>query len=461
MRFLIECPGGLPTGALEAPHMIDTLRYRFLIAAVAASAVALPRLVAAQDAQMFRSDAAHLGVYASEPSKLAGVKWRFRTKGMIFSSPSVLNGVVYVGSTDGNLYAIRVSDGSLVWKFATKGPVNSSPAVSDGLAFVASLDGSVYAVDASSGQLRWRFKTDGERRFTAPGIHGIIPRTELMPDPFDVFLSSPVISGGTLYIGSGDHNVYALDAASGALRWRFATGNVVHASPTVSNGIVYVGSWDRYFYALDAKSGAVRWKFQTGDDRQIYNQVGIAGSAAVSHGLVYFGCRDSFFYALDATTGTLRWKQDHHGSWVVASPAIAGDTVYFTTSDEKVFWAVDATTGAVRFTVPYGAFAFSSPSLAGGLAYFGTFDGRLYAVDAGTGAIVARFSTDASLANLPSHLDAKGNLDVDGFYSDGTFEGVVVGLNKIFAVGSIAGSAALSGGVLFIGSTEGTLYAID
>jgi outer membrane protein assembly factor BamB len=445
----------------EAVCMFGLRKRRLLLAALALLAIPISKPAVAQDAQMFRGDAAHLGVYTSQPSKLAGVRWRFHTRGMIFSSPTVLDGVVYVGSTDGNLYAVRAGDGSLMWKFATKGPVNSSPAVSYGLVFAASVDGNVYAVDATTGQQRWRFATNGERRFTAPGIHGMIPSTETMPDPFDVFLSSPAVSGGTVYIGSGDHNVYALDAATGALRWKFATGNVVHASPAVSGGTVFVGSWDRYFYALDAQSGALRWKFQTGDDRKIYNQVGIAGSAAVSDGVVYFGCRDSFFYALDAKTGTLRWKQDHHGSWVIASPAIAGNTVYFSTSDEKVFWAVDAATGSARFTLPYGAFAFSSPSIAGGIAYFGTFDGRLYAIDARSGAIVARFETDGSLANLSGHLDAKGNLDTQSFYPDGTFEGVVVGLHRIFSVGSIAASPALAGGVLFIGSTDGTLYALD
>ncbi|HEU5478572.1 MAG TPA: PQQ-binding-like beta-propeller repeat protein [Candidatus Tumulicola sp.] len=421
----------------------------------------LPLLCRADDAQMFRVDAAHRGVYDSAPSPLRAVKWRFRTGGMIFASPSVADGVVYVGSADGKLYAVRAADGALVWKFATGGPVNSSPAVVNGVVYFASLDGNVYAVGAADGRRRWRYETEGERRFTAPGIHGMIPRTQLMPDPFDVFLSSPAVARGTVYIGSGDHFVYALDAASGALRWRVRTGNVVHASPAVSNGTVYIGSWDRYFYALDARTGAVRWKFQTGDDRNIYNQVGIAGSAAVDGGTVYFGCRDSFFYALDARTGALRWKQDQHGSWVIASPAISNGSVYFTTSDEKVFWALDAATGAPRFKVPYGAFSFSSPALAGDVAYFGTFDGRLYGVDVRSGTIVARYATDGSVRNLPSHLDARGSVDLNGFYPDETYEGIVVGLNRIYSLGSIPGSPALAGGVLFVGSTDGTLYAVD
>ena len=87
-----------------------------------------------------------------------------------------------------------------------------------------------------------------------------------MPDPFDVFLSSPAIANGIVYVGSGDQHVYALDAATGALRWSFATGDVVHASPAIADGVVYVGSWDRNVYALDAATGRERWKYTTGND---------------------------------------------------------------------------------------------------------------------------------------------------------------------------------------------------
>ena len=113
--------------------------------------------------------------------------------------------------------------------------MHSSPAVANGLVYAGSIDGNFYAVDTATGQAKWTFATKGERRFTAPGIHGAMPRTERMPDPFDVFLSSPVVSGNTVIFGSGDQNVYALDANTGALKWSFATGDVVHASPAVAN----------------------------------------------------------------------------------------------------------------------------------------------------------------------------------------------------------------------------------
>ena len=412
------------------------------------------------DSSMFRADPAHLGVYDSTAPSLTSVKWRFHPGGKFISSPTVSNGTVYIGNTDGKLYAVRTSDGSQTWSFQTGGAVNSTPAVSNGVVVVSSRDGNVYGVDVASGAKKWAFKTGGERRFTAPGIHGIAPKNEMMPDPYDVFLSSPAISNGVAYVGSGDHYVYALDAGTGSLRWKFLTGNVVHASPAVAAGTLYIGSWDRYFYALDARSGAVRWRFATGDDRVIYNQVGIAGSAAVTDTMVYFGCRDSTFYALDARTGTLAWKHDQHGSWVVGSPAIANGVVYYTTSDEKRFWALDARTGAEKFKTPYGSFAFSSPSLAGGVAYFGTFDGRLYGINARSGEIVARFSTDASTKNLSAHLDKSGNVDLNTFYDDATLDATILGLERIYTLGSLPGSAAIDGGVLFVGSTEGTLYAL-
>ncbi len=424
------------------------------------SSSVVPAIAQENDATTFRANDAHLGVYDSSAPGLSSVQWRFHAKGPIFSSPAVHGGKVFVGSSDGRLYAVRVSDGSEAWHFATKGAVNSSPAVWNGMVYVSSLDGNVYAVDEASGAQRWRFRTGGERRFIAPGIHGLQPSTEAMPDPYDVFLSSPAVSNGAVYVGSGDHNVYALDAATGALRWRFKTGNVVHASPALDDGIVYVGSWDRYFYALDARDGKLVWKFATGDDTSIYNQVGIAGSAAVAGGVVYFGCRDSHFYALDARTGKPRWSHDHHGSWVIASPAIAAGSVYYTTSDEKKFYALDAATGQLRFTVGYGAYAFSSPSVAGSNAYFGSFDGRLYAVDTTSGKVVAAFSTDASKQELPRHLDAHGNLDVGSFYTSPTLDATFVALHGVYALGSLAGSPAIAEGTLFIGSTEGTLYAI-
>ena len=202
---------------------------------------------------MFRGDARHAGVYpgAGVPV-LHGVKWKFKTGGAVLATPVLAGGTVYFGSSDHNFYALDAASGALRWKFATHGRVTSSAAVAAGRVYFGSYDSNFYALDAASGALLWKFASGGERRFSARHLHGAEPAAEVMPDPFDTFLSSPVLADGAVYFGSGDGNVYALDAATGALRWKFATGDVVHASPALAAGTLYVGSWDSYFYALDA-----------------------------------------------------------------------------------------------------------------------------------------------------------------------------------------------------------------
>ena len=83
---------------------------------------------ASSQTAMFRNGPEHSGVYDSPAPTLQTLAWKFKTGGRVISSPLVVGDVVYVGSTDGSLYAINRADGSQRWKFDTKGPVSSSPA---------------------------------------------------------------------------------------------------------------------------------------------------------------------------------------------------------------------------------------------------------------------------------------------------------------------------------------------
>jgi eukaryotic-like serine/threonine-protein kinase len=154
-----------------------------------------------QDAAMFRGNLQHTGIYdAAGVPQFSGIKWKFHTDGRVISSPAVANGLVYVGSTDGNLYAVDLESGTQKWKFETKVRVTSSPAVNGGVVYFGSYDGKFYAVAAASGQLKWKFQTGGERRFAAKHIHGIQPAAETMPDPFDFYLEPLCSEGfGTTY----------------------------------------------------------------------------------------------------------------------------------------------------------------------------------------------------------------------------------------------------------------------
>lgn len=409
---------------------------------------------------MFRGGPAHLGVYSSTAPTLQSVVWKFRTGGRVISTPLVVGDAVYVGSTDGALYALTRADGTQRWKFETEGAVNSSPAVFEGIVIFSSVDGSIYGVDAATGTKRWSFATRGERRFTAPGIHGAIPSTERMPDPFDLFLSSPTIVDGVAYIGSGDQHVYALDARTGGLRWSFASGDVIHASPAVVGGVVYVGSWDRNLYALDAATGRERWRYTTGNDTIIYNQIGLASSPAVADGMVFVGGRDGRFHAVDAGTGALRWTVDNRGGWTIASPAVRNGVVYFPTSDGRRLKGVDARTGAIRFDVENRAISFSSPALAGEVVFYGSSDGFLNAARADNGLLLARFQTDGSRENLPRYADEQGRMQTRTMYPDRTLDGMMIGMRTMMTLGSVLSSPVVVDGVVYFGSTDGNLYAV-
>jgi RNA polymerase sigma factor (sigma-70 family) len=90
--------------------------------------------------------------------------------------------------------------------------------------------------------IRWRLATDGPIR------------------------SSPLVVGATLYVGSGDGYLRAVDVVSGRERWRFETGGSVGSSPCFADEVVYVASRDGHLYAVAADSGQLRWRFSMGED---------------------------------------------------------------------------------------------------------------------------------------------------------------------------------------------------
>jgi outer membrane protein assembly factor BamB len=411
---------------------------------------------------MFRGNLAHTGVYDTDgPRQFKGVKWAFKTDGWVLSSPALSGGLVYFGSDDKNLYAVDVSTGTEKWKFSTGGPVRSSPAVAGGTVYFSSYDGNFYALDATSGKLKWKFETAGEKQFEAKGLHGYLPRAQTVPDLWDFFLSSPAVDAGLVYFGSGDGNLYALDAPTGQLKWKFVTQGVVHSSPALAGGVVYFGSWDSYFYALDAATGQEKWKFKTGEDKTNYNQVGIQSSPAVSGGVVYFGCRDSHLYALDARTGQEKWRFNNHGSWINTSPAIYEGTAYVGSPIPALFRALDIKTGEVRFILDARMMIFSSPAVASGMAYFGAFNGKLYAVDLKTGQFAWEFQTQAGKKDALGVVGPDGRPDFKAVFRSQFYEDMYRAGERLFSLGSILSSPTVDRGVIYVGSTDGNLYALE
>jgi len=343
---------------------------------------------------MFRGDPARSGVYRGGGAALAGLAWRVPTAGDVVSSPTIAGGVVYVGSNDGHLYALDLATGARRWGAALGSGVSSSPAVGGGLVYAAARDGSVSALDAGTGTRRWRVRTGAVLLF--PWGH----------ESGDYWVSSPAYVDGVVVFGAADGAVYAVDGASGRVRWRARTEGRIRSSPAVASGRVYVGSFDGRVYCFDLATGARRWRYDTegatlNSGNYGFDRRSVQSSPAVANGTVYVGARDGFLYAIDAAAGTLRWRFDHKVSWVNSSPAVAEGVVFVGSSDGRFLQAVDST-GKELWRATTDNLVWSSPAVAGAVVYFGDGTGRLHAVDRRTGTERWAFRTASSVYSSPT-----------------------------------------------------------
>jgi len=245
-----------------------------------------------------------------------GLLWSYTTNSVVRSSPAVINGVVYIGSYDGNVYALNAETGAKLWSYATGNLyLDSSPAVANGVVYVSS--GNVYALNASTGALLWSYTTGGGSSSTGALLWSYTTGGLYLD-------SSPAVANGVVYVGSEAGNVYALNASTGALLWSKEAS--AESSPAVANEVVYVGSGRGGVYALNASTGALLWSYTTG---------GGPSSPAVANGLVYVGGGDNM-YALNASTGALLFSYPTGGE-VWSSPAVVNGVVYIGSENDNVY----------------------------------------------------------------------------------------------------------------------------
>ena len=164
--------------------------------------------------------------------------WRYDTGSSIRSTAFVANEQLYVGSEGGDLFCLDFR-GQVKWSYRAKRNITSSPWVQDGLAFFTAMDGFLYAVDAKSGYLLWRF------RMEKPSI------------------VSPYVNEGLVFAGSSDGNIYAVEIKSSKEIWRYKTEHQVSGSPVVYKDALYFGGVDGNLYCLEYRTGRLRWKFET------------------------------------------------------------------------------------------------------------------------------------------------------------------------------------------------------
>jgi outer membrane protein assembly factor BamB len=364
---------------------------------------------------MFGHDLTHSGTAMQQNSAIQGTITKVLTAGSyIHASPVIVNGVIYVGSRDTFMYAIKESTGQKLWTFKAGSWIDSSAAVVNNVVYFGSNDGNFYALNASNGSKLWSFFVKYPVR------------------------SSPAVANGRVYFGGDDYSIYCLDAVTGKLVWSRATDDVVVSSPAVVDGILYAGSIDGYFYAIDAKTGRLRLRFPT--------HRSIASSPAVSGSTVYFVTSQGSLFAVDGTAKNWFGESVFRTPWQIlhvygdlpappnpsgylwsldfpvmttSSPTIAGDSLYvglgpkvvcvnlpsqakqweydatgnisyafqltkdtvFATSDDGHLYLLNASTGTLIKDVNLGGSITSAPVMDNGTVYVSSGDGNLYAIN--------------------------------------------------------------------------------
>ncbi|HWX20966.1 MAG TPA: PQQ-binding-like beta-propeller repeat protein [Candidatus Binatia bacterium] len=319
-------------------------------------------------------------------------RWSFQTGYTIASSPAFWKGLVIIGDASGIVYAFGVKTGDVRWRFKTQNAVYSTPAVAGDVVAVTSTDGNIYGLKAANGKELWRYTTGRP------------------------IVASPGIANGTVYVGSSEGKFRALKLASGKLAWEFPGLNgFVETRPLVYQGKVIFGAWDQHLYALDAKTGALAWKWKGDRPGTLLSPAACWPIAAKDK--VFIVAPDRQMTALNAKTGAQLWRTGHYV--VRESIGLSEDrSRFYVRAMNDFFYAFSTSSSQPEKLWECNAhfgYDINSAMLAekGGVVFYGTKNGLLFALDAKTGAIQWQHKLGVGVLNTVVPLNATQVLTTD------------------------------------------------
>jgi outer membrane protein assembly factor BamB len=295
-----------------------------------------------------------------------------------WSGATIDNGTVYLGSV-GEIVALDTSDGNIIWDETIETPGSSGGfgcavpatavaiygnlAVDGELVYIGGSDGKVYAFRFGKGEWEWSYPREG-------GIGSII--------------GGLVFAQGKVYFGSSNGKVYALEAEGLFEVWEkpFETKDAIWSTPTIDGNTLFIGSFDKKLYAIDVTTGKAKWAEPFDEAKGP-----IITTPLVYNNIVYIGSFDRYLYAVDAATGELVWQfpdtdeaEARPGKWFWASPVVYNNTIYAPNMDGNVY-ILDAESGAMINALDLGSPISSSPTVANGRVIVATEEGKVYSID--------------------------------------------------------------------------------
>lgn len=304
---------------------------------------------------------------------------------------ALADGVLYL-PTDTGIVALDATTGRERWRAAGYGDVvvvdgdglivhGDIASETPSLARLRRADGSVvWTAEAGQQQPMWNPIVANGVGYTPSGTGFITfdPATgkELWRVPLAIRASrGAAVANGMAVLGDVTGNVYGISISKRTVVWTVKLDATTVGHPAIANGAVYVpvsGGAKSLLVTLDAATGAVKWRFAAPSGA-------VVRSPAVDGTTVYLPCDDGTMYALNAATGASVWNVHIAGPVGVNPPALVGDTLYFT-SKGGIVNAVDRATGAERWQLPLGGYTSDAALIGDRVFYVSTRDGHVHAI---------------------------------------------------------------------------------
>jgi outer membrane protein assembly factor BamB len=249
------------------------------------------------------------------------VIWSVEKEGLeISGGPGAGDGLVLVGTSNGEVLALSQDNGSEVWRSRVSSEVLSVPKVALGMVVVHTVDGKLYALNVSDGKMAWMY----DRSIPVLTLHGN---------------SSPVISGSKVICGFANGKLIAFDIESGQQHWEATiavpTGRSelerivdIDGDPVVQGGMVYVATYQGQLAAVDERSGEVAWR------RKLSSYAGLGAD----YEYLYVSDEEDNVWAIDPNNSSSMWKQAKLNHRKLTAPAVLGKYIVVGDFEGYLHW---------------------------------------------------------------------------------------------------------------------------
>ena len=287
-------------------------------------------------------------------------QWTYKTNGKVYSTPTVCEDIVWVTSTDKNLYGLQLESGKPKFSLSHERSIVASPVCDQNLVIVLGTDGKATAWNSINGQQVWQF--DSINNFT---------------------VTRPQIKDGIVFFGSWGNEFYALDTATGNLKWKWNNGHTnrmlspAQVVPVITHNKIFLASPDRYMTVLDEETGEVIWRYNDPENK-VRESIGVSEDGNT----VYAKTMDGVILAIDATINErkINWTSsgEDMGYELTPTPVVEKNGVVYAPTDKGLIYAYSAADGSFlwKYRIATGLINMILPTDSNEL-YVSSMDGML------------------------------------------------------------------------------------